>query len=82
MAIVTSDTRSSNSSDEEDNDFKSQRSGTLLKNIIKHHGPKPEKLPKDSESKSLLILLVAAPKYRIYQSEALSTVLLSYDTRH
>lgn len=55
MAIVTSDIRSSHSSDGEDTDFKSQQSvrvkRTLLKDIIKQHGAKPEKLPSESKSK-------------------------------
>lgn len=55
MAIVTSDIRSSHSSDEEDSDFKSQQSvrvkRTLLKEIIKQHGTKQEHLPKESKSK-------------------------------
>ena len=55
MAIVTSDIRSSHSSDGEDSDVKSQQSvrvkRTLLKDIIKQHGTKQEHLPKESKEK-------------------------------
>ena len=55
MAIVTSDIRSSQSSDKGDSDFKSQQSvrvkRTLLKDIIKQHGTKQEQLPAESKSK-------------------------------
>ena len=55
MAIVTSDIRSSHSSDGEDSDLKSQQSvrvkRTLLKDIIKQHGTKPGKLPTENKSK-------------------------------
>lgn len=55
MAIVTSDIRSSQSSDGGDSDFKSQESvrvkRTLLKDIIKQHGTKQEQLPKEGNGK-------------------------------
>lgn len=55
MAIVTSDIRSSHSSDGEDSDFTSQQSvrvkRTLLKDIIKQHVAKPDKIPNENKSK-------------------------------
>ena len=49
MAIVTSDIRSAHSSDGEDSDLKSQQpvrvKRTLLKDIVKQNGEKPDKLP-------------------------------------
>ena len=55
VAIVTSDIRSSHSSDEEDSDLKSHHpvrvKRTLLKDIVKQHGTKQEKLPNESKSK-------------------------------
>jgi len=55
VVIVTSDIRSSQSSDAGDSDFKSQESvrvkRTLLKDIIKQHGTKQKQLPKEGNSK-------------------------------
>ncbi|XP_078355361.1 uncharacterized protein LOC144639979 [Oculina patagonica] len=54
VAIVSCDTRSSHSFGEEDSNFKSQRpirvKRTLLKDLIKRHLEKPEKLQNKSEN--------------------------------